>query len=98
MPANKLITVKENFDVERVLIRDLAERFSEYPDAYILIDSGYYGHETQVAYSRMETEDEMNARLVLEALEDAKQKLKDERKKEAARKEFEKLKKTYGFE
>lgn len=92
-----IITIAEDSPVENFTIKELAEKYAAYSDASIIIDSGYYGHGTKVSYTRLETEDETKARLVLEAVEAAKQKLKDERTKDAARKEFERLKKTYGF-
>lgn len=98
MSKKCIITIREDIHDNYLNLKDLAELYKDYPDAWLDIDSGYDGHEVKVVYHREETNEEKKAREILEAVENAKIAEIAEKKKLTAKKEFDRLKKTYGFQ
>lgn len=76
----------------------VAAKYADYPDAYLNVEYDYESAEVRVVYEREETDEEYNSRMILEAVEHEKIKLKEAKEKEKAKKDFDRLRKKYGFE
>src|ERR1035437_5816110 len=77
-----IITISENLGNDNFSLHGLSEQYKEFPDAAIAAQAEHYISDVIVTYSREETNEEQKKRFVVEAVEDAKIKIKDERKKE----------------